>query len=139
MSSKSFSQIITVNLQYHDIKITKQCSDVNCVKIVGIWGLSGSYYATFWVNTGTYSGTLHMQYKWKKNLHQKKTTNTNVYVSWSVTVALKCRTLTTSQPKKCIFGMLRLSLKSKDIITTTDRFKTRTVRKVYLSPVMGGR
>ena len=87
--SKSFSQIITVNLQYHDIKITKQCSDVNCVKIVRIWGLSGSYYATLWVNTGTYSETLHVQYKWRKNLHQKKTTNTNVYVSWSVTVALE--------------------------------------------------
>ena len=28
MSSQSFSQLITVNLQYNGIKITKQCSDV---------------------------------------------------------------------------------------------------------------
>ena len=28
MSSQSFSQLITINLQYNGIKITKQCSDV---------------------------------------------------------------------------------------------------------------
>ena len=42
MSSQSFSQLITVNLLYNDIKITKQCSDVNCVKSVRIRGWSGS-------------------------------------------------------------------------------------------------
>ena len=31
-SSQVFSQLITVNLQCSGIKITKQCSDVNCVK-----------------------------------------------------------------------------------------------------------
>ena len=31
MSSQSFSQLITVNLQYNGIKITKQCSDINCL------------------------------------------------------------------------------------------------------------
>ena len=38
MSTQSFSQLITVNLLYNDIKITKQCSDVNCVKSVRIRG-----------------------------------------------------------------------------------------------------
>ena len=33
-------QLITVNLQYNGIKITKQCSDVNCVKSVCIRGWS---------------------------------------------------------------------------------------------------
>ena len=47
MSSQSFSQLITVNLQYNDIKITKQCSDVNCVKSVCIRGWSGPHYVTF--------------------------------------------------------------------------------------------
>ena len=40
MSSQSFSQLITVNLQYNGIKITKQCSDVNCVKSIRIRGWS---------------------------------------------------------------------------------------------------
>ena len=49
MSSQSFSQLITANLQYNGItnKITKQCSDVNYVKSVRIRGWSGPYYATF--------------------------------------------------------------------------------------------
>ena len=48
MSSQSFRQLITVNLQYSGIKITRQqCSDVNCVKSVRIRGWSGSYYAIF--------------------------------------------------------------------------------------------
>ena len=33
MSSQSFSQLIAVNLKYNGIKIPKQCSDVNCVKV----------------------------------------------------------------------------------------------------------
>ena len=45
MSSQSFSQLIPVNLQYNGIKITNQCSDVNCVKSICIGGLPGSYYA----------------------------------------------------------------------------------------------
>ena len=40
MSSQSFSQFITLNLQDNGIKITKQCSDVNCVKSVRIQGWS---------------------------------------------------------------------------------------------------
>ena len=59
MSSQSFSQLLTVNLQYSGIKIMKQCSDVNCVKHVPIRGWSGPYYTTFWVNTGTYSPNGH--------------------------------------------------------------------------------
>ena len=47
MFSQSFSQLITVNLQYNGIKTTKQCSEVNCVKSVRIQGWSGSYYTTF--------------------------------------------------------------------------------------------
>ena len=47
MSSQSFSQLITVTLHYNRIKITKQCSDVNCVKSVCIRGWSGPCYATF--------------------------------------------------------------------------------------------
>ena len=46
MSSQSFSQLITANLQYNGIKITKQCSDVNYVKSVCIRGWSGPYYST---------------------------------------------------------------------------------------------
>ena len=63
MSSQSFSQLITVNLQYNGIKITKQCSDVNCVKSVCIRSWPGPYYATFCVNMGTYSESLHIQSK----------------------------------------------------------------------------
>ena len=62
MSSQSFSQLITVNLQYNGIKITKQCSDVNCVKSIRIRGWSGPHLAIFWVNTGTCSVNLHMQF-----------------------------------------------------------------------------
>ena len=47
MSSQSFSQLLTVNLQYSGIKIMMQCSDVNCMKSVCIRGWSGPYYATF--------------------------------------------------------------------------------------------
>ena len=47
MSSQSFSQLIAVNLHYNGIKITKQYSDVNCVKSVYIRGWPGPYYATF--------------------------------------------------------------------------------------------
>ena len=43
MSSQSFSQLVTVNLQYNGIKITKQCSNVNCVKSVRIRGWSDAY------------------------------------------------------------------------------------------------
>ena len=35
------SQLITDNLQYNGIKITKQCSDVNCVKSIRIQGCPG--------------------------------------------------------------------------------------------------
>ena len=41
MSSQSFRQLITVNLQYYGIKITKQCSDVNFVKSIRIRGWCG--------------------------------------------------------------------------------------------------
>ena len=76
MSSQSFSQLITVNLQYNGIKITKQCSDVNCVKSVCIRSWPGPYYATFCVNMGTYSASLHIQSKCgNKNSHQKKHLN----------------------------------------------------------------
>ena len=54
---------MTVNLQYNGIKITKPCSDVNCVKSVCIRSLPGPYYATFSVNMGTYSTSLHIQSK----------------------------------------------------------------------------
>ena len=47
MSSQSFCQLITVNLQYNGIKITKQCSDVNCMESVCIRSWPGPYYATF--------------------------------------------------------------------------------------------
>ena len=47
MSSQSFSQLITINLQYNGIEITKQCFDVNCVKSIRIRDWSGSNYATF--------------------------------------------------------------------------------------------
>ena len=36
MSSQSFSQLKTLNLQYNGIKITRRCSDVNCLKGVCI-------------------------------------------------------------------------------------------------------
>ena len=55
MSSQSFSQLITVNLEYSGIKITKQCSDINCVKSICIRGWSGPHCAIFWVNIGTCS------------------------------------------------------------------------------------
>ena len=63
MSSQSFSHLITVNLQYNGIKITKQCFDVNCVKSVYVPGWSGPYFATFPLNMGTYSVSLHIQSK----------------------------------------------------------------------------
>ena len=47
MSSQSLNQLITVNLEYNCIKITKQCSDANYVKSVRNRGWSGPYYATF--------------------------------------------------------------------------------------------
>ena len=53
MSSQSLSQLITVNLQYNGIKITKQCSDVSC-----IWTEYGDiqskspYSRRMWRNTG---------------------------------------------------------------------------------------
>ena len=56
MSSQSFSQLITVNLQYNGIKITKQCSDVNCVKSVCIRRWPGPYYR------GSVLSTLRIKY-----------------------------------------------------------------------------
>ena len=47
LSSQSSSQFITVNLQYDGSKMTKQCSDANCVKIICIRGWSGPHYPTF--------------------------------------------------------------------------------------------
>ena len=47
VSSESFSQLVTVKLQYSGIKITKQCSDVNCMRSIRIRGYSGPHYATF--------------------------------------------------------------------------------------------
>ena len=69
MSSQSFSQLITVNVQYSGIKTTKQCSDVNCLKNILIRDWSVPYYSTFWVRTGTgtYSVSLHI----KSNLGKK--------------------------------------------------------------------
>ena len=61
MSSQSFSQLITVNIQYNGIKITKQCSDVNYVKSIRIWAWSGPHFVIFWVNTGACSVNLHTQ------------------------------------------------------------------------------
>ena len=34
MSSQTLSQLVTANLQYNGIKIPKQCSDINCVKLI---------------------------------------------------------------------------------------------------------
>ena len=72
MSSRSFSQLTTANLQYNGIKTTKQYPDLNCVKSVRIRGWSGSYYATFWVNTGTYSVSLHVESKCGKKFAPEK-------------------------------------------------------------------
>ena len=36
MSPQSFSQLITVNLQYNSIEVKRQCSEVNCVKSIHI-------------------------------------------------------------------------------------------------------
>ena len=79
LSSQSFSQFITVNLQYNGIKIAKQCSDANCVKIIRIRGWCGPHYPTFWVNARTYSVILHIQSKYGKNSHQKKAPNTDTF------------------------------------------------------------
>ena len=40
------SQLITDNLQYNGIKITKQYSELNCVESIRFLGWSGPYYAT---------------------------------------------------------------------------------------------
>ena len=40
MFSQSFSHLITVNLQYNSIKLTKHCPDVYCVKGIRIRGWS---------------------------------------------------------------------------------------------------
>ena len=72
MSSQSLSQLITVNLQHNGIKIMKQCSDISCVKSIRILGWSGSHYATFWVNAGTYSESLHNQSKCGKKFLPEK-------------------------------------------------------------------
>ena len=72
MSSQSFSKLITVNLQYNSIKITKQCSDVNCVKSIRIRGWSGPHFAIFWVNTGTCSVNLHTQPRCGKKSRTRK-------------------------------------------------------------------
>ena len=73
------SQLITDNLQYNGIKITKQCSDVNCVKSIRILGWSGPYYATVWVNTGTYSVRLHIQSKCGKKFAPEKSSELKKY------------------------------------------------------------
>ena len=39
-------------------------------------------------------------------------------------------------PKKCILVLHRVSLKSKDIITTPNHFETRSIRTAQLCPVM---
>ena len=72
ISSQSFSQLLTVNLQYSGIKKTNQCSDVNFVESVCILGWFGPYYATFWVNTRTYSLSLHIQSKSRKKFAPEK-------------------------------------------------------------------
>ena len=75
MSSQAFSQLITVSLQHNGIKIRKQSSDFKCVKNFRgyfrgyylIQGWFSPYYTTFWLNTGTYPVSLHIQCKcWKK-------------------------------------------------------------------------
>ena len=71
MSSQSFSQLKTVHLQYNSIKITKQCYDV-IVKSVCIRGSSCLYYATFWMNMGTYSVSLDIQSKCGKKFAPEK-------------------------------------------------------------------
>ena len=60
------------NLKYIGIKITKQWSDVNCVKSIRIRGWSGTHFATFWVNNGTFSVNPHSQSECRKKSHQKK-------------------------------------------------------------------
>ena len=72
MSSQSFSQLITVNLHYNGIKITMQCSDVNCVKSIRIRGWSGPHFATFWVKTGNCSVNLYTQSKCRKKGRTRK-------------------------------------------------------------------
>ena len=42
-------------------------------------------------------------------------------------VIYECTALTTFQSKKCILALQRMSLKTKDIITTPNHFETRTI------------
>ena len=72
MSSQSFSQLITVNLKYNGIKRTKQCSDVNCVKSVGIQGILSEYGSL--LCTSSYSVQTR-----EKNSHKKKVPNTDTF------------------------------------------------------------
>ena len=85
MSSQSFSQLITVNLQYNGIKITKQCSDVNCVKSIRIQGWSGPHFATFWVNTRTCFVNLLTQSKCGKKVAPEKIQIESFWQGWHKT------------------------------------------------------
>ena len=72
MSSQSFGQSVTVNLQYYGIKIMWQCSDVHCLKNVCIWGCSVLHFSPFWVNTGIYSVSLHIIVQMRERVRTRK-------------------------------------------------------------------
>ena len=70
MFSQSCSQLITVNLQYDSIKITEQCSGINCMNSIRIQGWSDPHYVTFWVNT--YSARYSYSVKTREKIRTKE-------------------------------------------------------------------
>ena len=82
MSSQSCSQLITVNLQYNSIKITEQCSGINCMNSIRIQGWSDPHYVTFWVNT--YSARYPYTVKTREKIRTKEILRTRALLTqWS--------------------------------------------------------
>ena len=66
MSPQSSADLQNVNLQYNNIKIVYECSNIYCVKNIRIWIFFGPYFSTFRPNTES----LQMQEKYESEKFQ---------------------------------------------------------------------
>ena len=117
MSSQSFSQLIIVNLQYNGIKITKQCSDVNCVK-TEFFKLQYSFESSVsvlcfsWLN----ENETERECEWKAFYFEQSNTHSN---SKNIYYAL------TSNKIPCPMKLLELF--EKDLFKIVEKIKFRKI------------
>lgn len=66
-------------IHWYGIKNNETVFRLSCVETFPIRGWFGLYYATFRVNTGTYSVNLYIQFKCGKKFAPKKAPNTDIF------------------------------------------------------------